>query len=259
MMKSDSKKFLIVMEDQSYLSQSIEAAFEKREYSPISVNIAGASQMISDETVKGYLFFTGPELLKKSVGVKVIVDHAIKESIPVFVAGNIYELDTLWETLPKQLVMDVFLRPVNVQEMADSINGQMHAFYNAKKHTILAVDDSGVVLRKIKMLLEDTYDIVLANSGTMAIKYLTMKQPELILLDYEMPIVNGGQVMQMIREDKEFADIPIIFLTAKNDVDTVKNVMSLKPDGYLLKNSEPHMLHKAIDDFFDGGNHQGVL
>ena len=59
-----------------------------------------------------------------------------------------------------------------------------------------------------------------------------------------------GQIMQMLREDPEFHHIPIIFLTGKNDAETVKNVMSLKPDGYLLKSMNPQKLHAAIDDFF---------
>ena len=49
----------------------------------------------------------------------------------------------------------------------------------------------------------------------MAIKYLALNIPDLILLDYEMPIVDGRQFMQMIREDTEFQNIPIIFLTGK--------------------------------------------
>ena len=107
------------------------------------------------------------------------------------------------------------------------------------------------MLRKIKKLLDDTYQVILANSGAMAIKYLTLNTPDLILLDYAMPIVDGRQVMQMLREDPEFQNIPIIFLTGKNDADTVKNVMALKPDGYLLKNMEPQSLHDAIDRFFE--------
>ena len=62
--------------------------------------------------------------------------------------------------------------------------------------------------------------------------------------------VDGSQIMQMLREDPEFHHIPIIFLTGKNDAETVKNVMSLKPDGYLLKSMNPQKLHAAIDDFF---------
>jgi CheY-like chemotaxis protein len=82
------------------------------------------------------------------------------------------------------------------------------------------------------------------------LKDLTLNTPDLILLDYAMPIVDGSQIMQMLREDPEFHHIPIIFLTGKNDAETVKNVMSLKPDGYLLKSMNPQKLHAAIDDFF---------
>jgi hypothetical protein len=51
----------------------------------------------------------------KAVGVKVIVDHAIKHKTPVFVMGNVEELEKLWETLPKQMFTDIFIRPINVR------------------------------------------------------------------------------------------------------------------------------------------------
>lgn len=242
--------FLILMEEQSYLAQSLESAFEKQNVEVKIVTIAEASSIVISEKPSGYLICTSPELLKKAVSVKVMVDQAIKNKTPVFIMGNIDELELLWETLPQQMVMDVFTRPITVGDMVDNICTQMNDFYQLKKHTILAVDDSGIILRKIKALLEDTYQVVLANSGAMAIQYLTLNTPDLILLDYAMPIVDGSQIMQMLREDPEFHHIPIIFLTGKNDAETVKNVMSLKPDGYLLKSMDPQKLHAAIDDFF---------
>lgn len=183
-------------------------------------------------------------------GVKVIVDHAIKHKTPVFVMGNVEELEKLWETLPKQMFTDIFIRPINVVEMVENIKRQMDEYYKMKKRTILAVDDSGVILRNIKTLLEDKYQVIPVNSSEMAIKYLALNIPDLILLDYEMPIVDGKQFMQMIREDTEFQNIPIIFLTGKNDAQTVMDVMSLKPNGYLLKSMDAQKLHAAIDDFF---------
>ena len=97
----------------------------------------------------------------------------------------------------------------------ENIKRQMDEYYKMKKRTILAVDDSGVILRNIKTLLEDKYQVIPVNSSEMAIKYLALNIPDLILLDYEMPIVDGKQFMQMIREDTEFQNIPIIFLTGK--------------------------------------------
>lgn len=242
--------FVILMEKQSYLGASFETAFDKKGINAQVVDISQATSIVSREKALGFLICTSADLLKKNVSVKVMVDWAIKNRMPVFAMGNTEELELLWHTIPRQMVKDEFIRPINVGEMVDSICEQIDTFYKSKRKKILAVDDSGVVLRNIKGMLEDTYDVVIANSGAMAIKYLTLNSADLILLDYAMPIVDGKQVMQMIREDDEFKDIPIIFLTGKNDTASVMEIMELKPDGYLLKSMESGMLHKAVDDFF---------
>lgn len=113
------------------------------------------------------------------------------------------------------------------------------------------VDDSGAVLRNVKSWLEDKYRVILANSGAMAIKYMATNRPDLVLLDYEMPICDGKQVLEMIRAEHDFEDIPVIFLTSKSDKDSVLSVSSLKPEGYLLKSLAPIQIIRAIDDFFE--------
>ncbi len=112
------------------------------------------------------------------------------------------------------------------------------------------VDDSGAMLRNVKGWLEDKYQVILANSGAMAIKYLALNRPDLVLLDYEMPICDGRQVLEMIRAETEFSDIPVIFLTGKNDRESVLKVTALNPEGYLLKSMEPKQIVNAIDKFF---------
>jgi len=66
-----------------------------------------------------------------------------------------------------------------------------------------------------------------------------------------MPVVNGKQVLEMIRTETEFSDIPVIFLTGKNDRESITQVMGLKPEGYLLKTMKPEDIVKTIDDFFE--------
>ena len=119
------------------------------------------------------------------------------------------------------------------------------------KKKILVVDDSGAMLRNVKGWLEDTYQVILANSGAMAIKYLATNRPDLVLLDYEMPVVDGRQVLEMIRTETEFADVPVIFLTSKDDRESVMQVMALKPEGYLLKTMEPAKIIAEVDAFFE--------
>ena len=190
-MLEDKREFLILMEEQSYLTKSFESTFEKEKVKAKVVNIAMATTLTTKEQPQGYLICTSAELLKKAVGVKVIVDHAIKRKTPVFVMGNVEELEKLWETLQKQMFTDIFIRPINVVEMVENIKRQVNEYYRMKKRTILAVDDSGVILRNIKTLLEDKYQVIPVNSSEMAIKYLALNIPDLILLDYEMPIVDG--------------------------------------------------------------------
>lgn len=124
--------FLILMEEQSYLAQSLESAFEKQDVKVKIVTIAEASSIVISEKPSGYLICTSPELLKKAVSVKVMVDQAIKNKTPVFIMGNIDELELLWETLPQQMVMDVFIRPITVGDMVDNVCTQMNDFYQLK-------------------------------------------------------------------------------------------------------------------------------
>ncbi len=75
--------FLILMEEQSYLAQSLESAFEKQNVKVKIVTIAEASSIVISEKPSGYLICTSPELLKKAVSVKVMVDQAIKNKIAI--------------------------------------------------------------------------------------------------------------------------------------------------------------------------------
>ena len=63
-------------------------------------------------------------------------------------------------------------------------------------------------------------------------------------------VCKGDQVLEMIRSEPEFADIPVIFLTSKDDPDIVRKVLALKPEGYLLKYLKPVELRKRIQDYF---------
>ena len=58
-------------------------------------------------------------------------------------------------------------------------------------------------------------------------------------------------MLEMIRSDETLADVPVIFLTGRNDPESVKKVKSLKPAGYLLKNLKPEDIKQNIDAFFE--------
>lgn len=115
---------------------------------------------------------------------------------------------------------------------------------------ILIVDDSIVIQQSMKELLEQDYEVSIAKSGLSAIREVILDKPDLILLDYEMPICDGRQILAMLRSDEEFAHIPVIFLTSRTDQESVRKVIALKPEGYLSKYLKPAEIKEKIDDYF---------
>lgn len=118
------------------------------------------------------------------------------------------------------------------------------------KPKILLVDDSMTIREGIRRLLVKDYDVSAVQSGVAAIRAISLDRPDLVLLDYDMPICDGRYVLEMLRSEKEFADVPVIFLTSRDDPASVKKVLELKPEGYLLKYLKPTEIRKRVDDFF---------
>lgn len=119
------------------------------------------------------------------------------------------------------------------------------------KKKVLVVDDSITIRQGIRKLLAGDYDVALAPSGTAAIRCVILDRPDLVLLDYEMPVCDGKQVLEMIRSENAFTGISVMFLTGRTDPETVRKLVSLKPDGYLAKYLKPAEIKQKIDDFFE--------
>ena len=118
------------------------------------------------------------------------------------------------------------------------------------KH-ILLVDDDLTFLKMLQGWLSGKYRVTAVKSGMQAITYIANHTPDLILLDYNMPITPGPQIMEMIRSEFNASEIPIIFLTGRTDRESIMNVMRLKPQGYLLKTMSKDDIVSSIDEFFE--------
>lgn len=115
----------------------------------------------------------------------------------------------------------------------------------AKKH-ILIVDDDKNVLKLLKSALEDRYDVTATVSGRIAMKFLESKTPDLIFLDYQMPVETGPEVFKRIKKLDSAKDIPVVFLTGIADRERITEVLSLKPQGYLLKPINMERVNETI-------------
>lgn len=118
-----------------------------------------------------------------------------------------------------------------------------------ERKCILVVDDAPIMLKTVKEQLHNDYDVATAISGKIAMKFLERKRADLILLDYEMPEENGVDVLKKIRENDAIRDIPVVFLTGVSDREKIKEVIGLKPQGYLLKPIDHDKLMETISNF----------
>ena len=101
---------------------------------------------------------------------------------------------------------------------------------------VLIVDDELSILVPLKFLLEkNNYHVELAQSGKDALEKISQSKPDLILLDIMLPDLDGYEIFQMIRENPDWDDIKVIYLSAKNrDVDIAKG-LNLGVDAYVTK------------------------
>ncbi|MBO7633593.1 MAG: response regulator, partial [Lachnospiraceae bacterium] len=112
------------------------------------------------------------------------------------------------------------------------------------------VDDDPQYLSMVREWLKEDYNVTMANSGLQAIRWLGRNKVDLILLDHEMPVTSGPQVLEILRSEEDTKGIPVMFLTGKGDKESVMAVVALRPEGYFLKNIIKEELLEKLAEFF---------
>ena len=114
------------------------------------------------------------------------------------------------------------------------------------KPVILAVDDSPAILQSVWAILNDTYQVLVLAKPTGIEDVLRKQKPDLFLLDYLMPEINGFELVPIIRGFEEHAETPIIFLTSDGSVDNVTSALALGALDFIVKPFLPDILREKI-------------
>ena len=117
-----------------------------------------------------------------------------------------------------------------------------------ERRHVLVVDDDSSMLRMIKDILGERYDVAAAISGKVALKFLESRRTDLILLDYEMPEQSGADVYEKILQNPALRHIPVVFLTGVSDRERIAAVLAMRPRGYLLKPIDSERLKKTVEE-----------
>ena len=111
---------------------------------------------------------------------------------------------------------------------------------------ILVIDDTEENVELLLELLSNKYDVMVALDGESGVELTKEELPDLILLDIMMPEISGYRVCEILKENEETDQIPIIFLTAKDDEDSIERAYSVGGVDYVSKPFKPKELFARI-------------
>jgi putative two-component system response regulator len=127
------------------------------------------------------------------------------------------------------------------------------------RQKIFLVDDNMTNLTTGKTMLKAWYDIFSIPSGAKLFEILEKVMPDLILLDIEMPEMNGYDAIKRLKAEKKTRDIPVIFLTARNDPGSELEGLNLGAIDYVSKPFSPPLLLKRLENHLLIRNQQTAL
>lgn len=125
-----------------------------------------------------------------------------------------------------------------------------------EKRKIVAVDDSGIILKMLTKVLGEKYDLHAFSGGKRALQFLKDRTPDLIILDIDMPEINGYEMLKMIKEREHLQNVPVIFLTSNGDKSHVIKAVAGGAKDYVVKPIDEEILlekvHAALEEAEDG-------
>jgi CheY-like chemotaxis protein len=120
-----------------------------------------------------------------------------------------------------------------------------------KRLRVLVTDDEPITRMLVKLLLErEHFDVLEATNGNQAIEIAVREHPDLLLIDLNMPVMDGYQAIQNLRLDPRLATLPIIVLTAEEGDSIERRVLELGANDYMVKPFEPAVLLARVNAVF---------
>lgn len=246
-----NKKILLVRNEQTFLVNAIKKALDAAKFvvDEAAYSLADLSAKARDANL--ILLYTDNELEEHRDAMVYLKDLSMEDNIVMMVVGNKDAFDFVHQYIPKEDVAYEIERPLDMADLVQKAQIVTDDEYEyQRRKSILIVDDDLTFLQMIREWLKDTYRVGMANSGTQAVAWLATNKADLVLLDYDMPVLDGPKVLEMLKSESFSSSTPVMFLTGKNDKESVTNVIALKPADYLLKTISKDKLLSTLDAFF---------
>ncbi len=188
---------------------------------------------------------------KKLKELTMVSEKAAETNCGVILTGAGKDQEPFLKTIPVLKRYPWIRHPIDIDLLSQKIEKESKRAQNAvSQKRILIVDDDPVYSMMVNNWLKDKFIVSTVNDGMETFSFLTNNKVDLILLDYEMPVVDGPQILQMLRAHPETKELPVMFLTGIRDKESIQRVLKFKPEGYILKTATRDEIIKILEEYF---------
>lgn len=252
---SNTKKVVLVSHQFSVVVKSMEKSLKELQYDVILMEDDYETLTLSLGNIDALLLYLQDSVLSNHKKVKelfLLCDTLKDMDKKMFLIGTDQDKDVFMKGVPGFVDFPWFSRPVDMKALIKEMETEIKRQATMKeKKKILIIDDDPFYAKMISEFLKVSYTVDIVEDGMKGIAYLAANKVDLILLDYEMPVVDGPKILEMLKMHPDTARIPVIFLTGIGTKESIKRVLSLKPQGYVLKTTTSQDLLKTLDVFFE--------
>ena len=245
----EKKKNILILEEDKKIIESLDKFMNKKGFSIIVVkNPNGIIDLcISKNPAMILLDIDLPEVNVINV-IKQLKFNSETKHIPILVLTNYgnkenkYYMFQILPTIDQALTQSELLNHIlwEVKRLEKT------TVPKAPKRKILVVDDEEVITAVVKDTLDNEYNVVIAKDGEQGLEKIYSESPDLVLLDVNMPKINGYQLCKMIKDDILLRNLPIIMLTVKGEEKDEIYGLKLGADDYIVKPFKPSILRARI-------------
>jgi CheY-like chemotaxis protein len=245
------KRIMLVRNEETFMVNAIKNLLKGNNFEVVDSTYAVGDLSAKVAGVSLVILYTDENLEDHTDAMVYFKDKCMDDNIIIIVIGDKAAFELLHHYVPKEDIAFEVTRPLDMADLMEKVSIVTDdEFELQRRKCILIVDDDPTFIQMIREWLKDTYRVGMANSGTQAVAWLASNKADLVLLDYDMPVLDGPKVLQMLQSESFSSSIPVMFLTGKSDRKSVTDVLALKPADYLLKSISRDKLLSTLDAFF---------
>ena len=242
----------ILGQSQDFLVTSLLQKLDKAGYKTVCCD----GNMISLSRVKDMpeiciLYIDGYERVTDNV-LTYLNFRMLREKMYLYIIGSQEEIKFANRCINPSMIMGTFKKPAKVENIVEELDllCERGGKVSGEKR-LLIVDDDSEQVKVLKKWLSSQYIVYNVDSGIKAISFLKQNEfVDLVLLDYEMPGLSGLETYRILKQSALTNEVPIVFLTAKDDKETVTKILKVHPRKYILKSLPQEELVSSINSIF---------